>query len=254
MFKIIFSPLFIGLLVLVVGHAVLFRHWRRFGRLERLGCLLLAISTGMLLIASLPIVANALLYSLERQYGESTVADLAHVDAVVVLSGGYLRGKEPSQDRLAGDTYFRVLCGVDAFKSSPGRWLIMSGRSGGVRHTRMVELMREVAVGHGVPQEKILLEPFSRNTLEHPRELRKLAQIDQTAAIAVVTDAWHMRRAMGEFKRYFQGVKPIPCGIHALPTVGLRDFLPHVGGLGRTTTMLHEYIGSVWYGLRHLGD
>jgi uncharacterized SAM-binding protein YcdF (DUF218 family) len=247
-------PLFISLLLLAIGEALLFRHYRRFNRLERLGCLLLAASTGMLLIASLPIVANALLYSLERQYRESTVPDLANADAVVVLSGGYVPGKDPSQDVLGWATYFRVLCGVDAFKASSAGWLIMSGRADEVRHTRTVDLMRELAVEHGVPHEKILLEPRSRNTFEHPRELRKFAQIDETATIAVVTDAWHLPRAIGEFKRYFQRVKPIPCGIHTLPTVGPGDLLPQVEALQLTTTMMHEYIGSVWYGLRHLAD
>jgi uncharacterized SAM-binding protein YcdF (DUF218 family) len=118
----------------------------------------------------------------------------------------------------------------------------------------MVDLMRELAVEHGVPQEKILLEPFSRNTFEHPREVRKLAQIDETATIAVVTDAWHLPRAIAEFKRYFQRVKPISCGIHTLPTVGLGDLLPQVEALELTAMMMHEYIGSVWYSLRHLGD
>jgi uncharacterized SAM-binding protein YcdF (DUF218 family) len=208
----------------------------------------------MLLIASLPIVASALLYSLERHYRESTVPDLAHADAVVVLSGGYVRGRDPSQDRLSEDTYFRVLCGVDAFKASPAAWLIMSGRADEGRHTRMVDLMREMAVELGVPQEKILLEPSSRNTFEHPRELRKLAQIDETATIAVVTNTWHLPRAIVEFNRFFQRVKPIPCGTHTLPTVGLGDLLPQVEALELTATMMHEYIGSVWYGVRHLGD
>jgi uncharacterized SAM-binding protein YcdF (DUF218 family) len=253
-FEIIIAPLFISLLMLAIGEAVLFRHYRRFSRLERGGCLLLSVSTGTLLIASLPIVASALLYSLERQYREPTVPDLANADAVVVLSGGYVRGRDPSQDRLAENTYFRVLCGVDAFKASPAAWLIMSGRADEVRHTRMVDLMRGLAVEHGVPQEKILLEPFSRNTFEHPRELRKFDQIDETDTIAVATDAWHLPRAIGEFKRYFQRVTPIPCGIHSRPTVGLGALLPQVEALELTATMMHEYIGSVWYRIRHLGD
>jgi uncharacterized SAM-binding protein YcdF (DUF218 family) len=248
MFKIVFSPLFIGLVALAVGQAVLFRRWRQLTRLERGACLLLAVTTGTLLVVSLPIVASLLLYGLERRYEEPTAADLARANAVVVLDGGYAKGKVPGRDRLGGVTAGRVFCGVDGFKQSGAKWLVMSG--GG----RSVELMRDLAIEQGVPPQQILLEPLSRNTFEHPLEVRKLAQVSEADTLAIVTDAFHIPRAMREFKRYFPRAFPVPCDVQASPTVGPRQFLPQVGALGRSTSMLHEYLGVVWYGVRHLWD
>ena len=251
MFKIVFSPLFIGLVALVVGQAVLFRRWRHLTWLERGACLLLAVTTGTLLMASLPIVASLLMYSVESRYREPTPADLARANAVVVLDGGYVKGRDPSRDWLGGVTVGRVLCGVDGFRQSGAKWLVMSGGSGG---GRSVELMRYLAIDRGVPPQQILLEPLSRNTFEHPLEVRKLAQVSEADTLAIVTDAFHVPRAMREFKRYFPKAIPVPCDVHALPSVGPRQFLPQIGALGRTTTTLHEYLGVVWYGVRHLGD
>lgn len=248
MIRIVLSPLFIGLIALAVGQAVIFRRWRQLTRLERGACLLLAFSTGMLLVASLPIVANPLLYSLERQYKEPTAADLARANAVVVLDGGYVKGKDPSRDRLGRATAGRVVCGVDGFKGSGVKWLVMSG--GG----RSVDLMRDLAIKLGVPPQQILLEPLSRNTFEHPLEVRKLAQVNESDTLALVTDAFHIPRAMGEFKRYFPMVIPIPCDPRAPPSVRPRQFLPQAEALSRTTNVLQEYLGVVWYGIRHLGD
>jgi len=248
MFKIVLSPLFIGLIALAVGQAVIFRRWRQLTKLERGACLLLAVTTGVLLVASLPIVANLLLYSLERRYPEPTAADLARADVVVVLDGGYVKGKNPSRDWLGGATVGRVLCGVDGFKESGAKWLIMSGGK------RPVELMRDLAIQRGVPLQQILLEPASRNTFEHPIKVRQLAQISNADNIVVATDAFHIPRAMGEFKRHFPHAVAIPCDVHAAPSVGPRQFLPQAGALGRSTGTLQEYLGVVWYGLRHLGD
>jgi uncharacterized SAM-binding protein YcdF (DUF218 family) len=246
MFKIVLSPLFIGLVALAVGQAVLFRRWRQLTRLERGACLLLAVSTGTLLVASLPIVANLFLFSLERQYEEPSAADLVRANAVVALDGGYVKGKDPSQDRLGEASSSRVFCGVDGFKQSGAKWLIMSG--GG----RSVELMRDLAIQQGVPPEQVLLEPLSRNTFEHPLEVRKLAQVSEADTLAIATDAFHIPRAMREFKRYFPRAIPVPCDVHASPTVGPRQFLPQVGALGRSTAVLHEYLGVIWYSVRHL--
>lgn len=248
MFKIVFSPLFIGLVALAVSQAVLYRRWRQLTRLERGACLLLAVTTGTLLVASLPIVANLLLYSLEGQYKEPTPADLAAANAVVVLEGDYVKGKDPSRSRLGSATVGRVFCGVAGFKGSGAKWLIMTGSGRGV------ELMRDLAIERGVPPQQILLEPASRNTFDHPIKVRLLAPVSNANTIVVATDAYHIPRAMGEFKRYFPVVIPIPCDPPAPPSVRPRQFLPQVEALNRTTNMLQEYLGVVWYNVRHLGD
>lgn len=252
MIKALLSPLVMTLLALVAGLAILFARWGRRSRLERSALVLLGIGTVVLLGTSMPLVAGVLANYLERQYLDPVEATLQKLDVVIILGGGILKRSDPENDDLVGATYSRVVCGVRKFKHSGARWLVMSGSSGKAGETRDGDLMKTLAMDLGIQPERILLEPFSRNTFEHPRELLKLMELSSKDAVGVVTSAWHVPRAMAEFKRRFQNMVAIPCGFYgglvAAPTHG---FLPQADALSTSTTLLHEYIGSVWYRMRH---
>ncbi len=169
---------------------------------------------------------------------------------IFVLGGGYRPGTIPAEDILVEDSERRVLHAVAAWRRNPGAHLVFAGASylaGELREPdRLVKLMAETAHNLGVPSGALLLEPHSRNTREHPIEALKLPQVNPGSPISVVTSAWHMRRALGEFCRYFQHVRPD--GAEEAPTrIGWRDFIPDAGALDFNTTLLREWIGIVWY-------
>ena len=253
MIKTIVSPLSLSLVALLVGELLLLLSWKKFTRPQRWALGSIAAGTIILWIPSLPIVARLLLESLKGQFPPPSEIVLRKLDVIVVLSGGYGRGMDPNDDELTSDTSGRVKCGVQAFQGSGARWLVMSGSSYQGGETQDGVLMRALALKLGVPAEQVLIEPYSRSTFEHPIELGRMKEISPENRIGVATTAWHIPRAIREFKRYFREVAAISCNSPGvpLPPDPMR-FMPRVEALGFSTTLLHEYLGFVWYQVRHM--
>ncbi len=219
---------------------------------ERCPILLLVFGTMLLFIFSLPFVSSNIAGYLERDYQSYDKSVIKQLDVIVVLAGGLKRGHGTVADELTGSTYSRTVAGVRAFKLSNARLIVMSGGTGDIKDTRMVDAMRFLAVEMGAPADQVRVDPLSRNTFEHPLFLLKLRGISSSDKIGVVTAAWHMRRAIGEFERYFPNCVAIPCNYSgAGANRRLSEFVPNVGALGKNTTILHEYIGRCWYQIRH---
>ncbi|MEQ9328676.1 MAG: YdcF family protein [Rhodospirillales bacterium] len=89
----------------------------------------------------------------------------------------------------------RVMHVVDLWKATPGLRIVMSGggRSEGFCEANvMVQLARDC----GVPDDVLISEPRSRNTFENIVNSReKLADIN-VSRVMLVTDDWHMKRAL----------------------------------------------------------
>jgi uncharacterized SAM-binding protein YcdF (DUF218 family) len=68
--------------------------------------------------------------------------------------------------------------------------------------------------------------------------------------IALVTHAWHLRRAVPLFES--QGVSVIPAGLQFSRTRidSILDLLPTPVGLRDSSFALHEWLGILWYNLR----
>ena len=76
----------------------------------------------------------------------------------------------------------------------------------------------------------------------------------------LVTNAWHMPRAMYAFHSVLKITKnteikviAAPMGYVVLPpNQGILNYLPSFSALDTSATALHEYVGMVWYRLRNL--
>jgi len=189
---------------------------------------------------------------LEQDYLSYNRPAIKQLDVIVVLAGGFSRGQDAIQDELTGLTYSRTVAGIRAFKLSNARNIVMSGGTGDIKDTRMVDAMRSLALEMEVPKNRIKIDPLSRNTFEHPMQVLDLPEINNTDRIGVSTSAWHLPRAMTEFRRYFPNVVAIPCN-YASPVSENRwsCFIPSVGALEKNTTIIHEHIGRWWYWIRH---
>jgi len=167
------------------------------------------------------------------------------VDAVVVLGAGYYT----KADRLNGESILRLAKGVQVFQECNAKWLVVSGRLGWARKERHAELMRDLAVAMGIPQQRIVMETESLNTQEHPIRLKAMGFLDSESRLVVVTSPWHLRRALIEFRRVFPDVSAAPSYFFS-PELSekLVVWLPMLRQLD-LSTMLHEYAGILWYGL-----
>ena len=117
--------------------------------------------------------------------------------------------------------------------------------------------MKRQAEIEGVPSHKIFLDTLSVNTWDHPKKLTELSNIDTNMVVGIVTSKWHMRRALWSFKRYFNKIQVST--ITSYPSIDpISDiytsckFYPNSLTIAKTTLMLHEWIGLLWYNLKAL--
>lgn len=167
--------------------------------------------------------------------------------AVIVVAAG---GSEP--DVLSTDTAERVFTAVEWWRLHPRAKLVMSGAdtwADSSTGSRTLRHMRRMAIHFGVPPKQIVLEGRSRNTREHPIEVGRLAGLDASTPVGVVTSAIHMRRTRDAFRRHFTTVIAHPVVVRREP-LAPEDFLPSSSTLENAMEALQEWAGIAWYALR----
>jgi uncharacterized SAM-binding protein YcdF (DUF218 family) len=95
------------------------------------------------------------------------------------------------------------------------------------------------------------VENRSRNTMENAIYSRPILEAARKNRVWLVTDAWHMPRALWAFRR--AGIEAImaPTGFNGGGTDTFLDFLPSSHGLHLSDLALHELLGILWYRLRY---
>ena len=103
-----------------------------------------------------------------------------------------------------------------------------------------------------VPSAAVEIEAYSSNTAEHPLRLLNLDGINSESLVVIVTAAWHLRRAEQEFSRHFENVETVPAEFLSQDRPGgVKNFIPSANSLSRSTKILHEIIGIVWYRIKN---
>lgn len=167
-------------------------------------------------------VGLAILLSVEgiilRGAFESTPAGL---DYIVVL-GAKVNGTSPS-----GALRNRIEVAAEYALANPNTLVIASGGQGEDEGISEAECIRRGLVARGVPEERIILEDLSTSTRENLRfSLEKLENPDETS-IGVVTNNFHVFRAMKIARSLHNGetyAVPVATSLFSLPHYLLREF------------------------------
>ena len=111
-------------------------------------------------------------------------------DAVIVLGASVLADGTPSRALKR-----RVLTGVRALQEGKADVLIVSG--GPLKNlTPEAVVMADLARDNGVSDEVLFVEPQALNTLENAEFSAALMKESGMKTALVVTDSWHMERAL----------------------------------------------------------
>ena len=76
--------------------------------------------------------------------------------------------------------------------------------------------------------------------------------------VGIVTSKWHMRRALWSFERYFNKIQvstitSYPSTDDPISSIyNFYRFYPNSLTIAKTTLMIHEWIGLLWYNLKAL--
>jgi len=183
-----------------------------------------------------PALGHRLLRRIEQRVDNPPQTDLPQADAVVALSGGF-----PWRDLRALELHRLGKAPVAVF-------------SGHVNPTNKAALDQLIALA-GLAPEELLLEQQSRTTAEGGRALAALAQQRGWRRILLVSDGYHLARAMAHYGQGGLVVIPVmavgippPAGNPARQPAWqdrLVELIPGPWGLAHSQRALREWIGAL---------
>jgi len=119
--------------------------------------------------------------------------------------------------------------------------MIISGGAPEATKERPAVYMADFAKELGVPDSAILLEEESRNTHESAVRVAAICRRLGIRRVLLVTDVFHMRRAIASFRAQGIDVSPIPADPWAL------DWEGPIIRLHKLSEAVHEYVGLIYY-------
>jgi len=211
---------------------------RNHARARRL-CL---ASAAALLLWSWPPVHWLAAFPFEAPYRGALPPDKVTVDAIVVLSGGVQMGRDPldNQPRATYATFVRCRYAARLYRL---RWQVPIVASGGDDEANV---MGRLLQGFGVPETMILRENRSRNTLQNAEFTAQILKKHNWQRIVLVTQAYHMPRAVWAFRHF--GIDPLPaaCDFATVQPIW-NELLPDGSTIRRNELLAHEIGGFILY-------
>ncbi|MDP9054762.1 MAG: YdcF family protein [Acidobacteriota bacterium] len=200
----------------------------------------------ILLLAGTPVGGRLLMAPLERVYPATSIAASPYADAVVVLSGGILRGINPAGVQW-GESANRYFAGLDLALAGKARRLVIStGMPPSPGQISQGIVLRQVAIARGFPADRILL---TRPVLTTEDEASAVSTLPGIHSILLVTSAFHMPRATMLFRAHDLQVVPFPTDQRVFGSFlsNSTQAIPGSAPLEGTELALREYYGLAVY-------
>lgn len=219
--------------------------WYKRPRIARI---LVTMSLVLLWLASTPYVTDAALNLLE---GEPTALDpkAQAAEAIVVLGGGtYFNAPEYGGDTVSGTTLPRLRYAAKLQRETGKPILVSGGAPLGSTVSEARQMKAVLEEEFKVPVQ--WTEDASANTFENARfSFQKLKPLG-IKRVYLVTQAWHMPRAVRVFQSAGFEVIPAPTAYTTRYETTLLTFLPSASSMHDSQIFMHEAIGLLWYRLK----
>lgn len=209
---------------------------------------LLWTAFSILLVWSSPPAAKLLSYTLEA--GLTPASALGEdIEAIVVLGGGLEPAYAAQPQALAGEsTYRRAMHAAWLYRHSRPLPVFVAGGPSGAGETAIADVACQVLEGAGVPPERIYSERRSTSTLENAIYTAHLLRQHGVTRVALVTDGYHMRRALACLRKQKIQAEPAACSLNSRrPFTHWRQLLPSADAIADNEAVLHEWIALAWY-------
>ena len=214
-------------------------------RIDRKLSLIVLVGTTIFYLLSTSLVAEKLMGWLEKIYVPPAQVETSGADVIVLLGGGAI-SQVPDVD------------GVGALCASPANRLLTAVRlqkilnvpilvSGGQTYSDSgaeAEISARILKSLGVPDDKILTETKSVNTTQNAVYSVKILHEKNFTKPLLVTSAFHMRRAMLNFKlRQFEPIAyPTDFTVAHNPTFHYTKLRPRAEALLLNVTVMQEIL------------
>ena len=222
-------------------------------RRPRAAQILAFAALAILLPLSTPFFADQIIQHLEEFAPPVALQNVPKAGAIVVLGGTV--PPNPEQTAPAEETSgSRVATASALYKLGKADFVVASGgityktstnelTSNALIRTEAQDIY-SILADYGVPEDKIILEDKSQNTLENALYTAIILKQLGIKEIILVSSSFHMKRATTLFRQTGLSVVPVSSGrwIRGSET-SLLKFFPSAHSLSRTTSALKEYAG-----------
>jgi uncharacterized SAM-binding protein YcdF (DUF218 family) len=222
----------------------------------RLAAALAFGAAALLWVASMPVVASALVGSLEREYPAMSIAETPTADAILVLGGALAAPKPPLRPTMGmGPSATRIWHAAALYRAGKAPVVVVAAGGKPEFEGQLIEaeVIARMLVTLGVPESAIRLETRSRNTRENATNVRPVLLALGARRVLLVTSGQHMYRAVKTFSKQWAGAPgsleliPVPADIAVVRGghISLESLLPSAEALENVTRALKEYAGMV---------
>jgi len=202
----------------------------------------LITSTALLVLSSIGWVSDHAILPLENHY-QSFTKSSKPIDYILILGCGHTSDSSlPATSQLYTCSLERLVEALRIYKLHPEATLITSGAAFSNDESN-AEKVKQAAVLLGIPEHKIIVEHFPKDTEE---ESELIAPRVKGKNVVLVTNGDHMLRSKNYFE--MQGIKVIPAPASKY-SKGLENekrwgyYLPNSRHLVQTTTAWYEAVG-----------
>jgi uncharacterized SAM-binding protein YcdF (DUF218 family) len=217
-------------------------------RYRRAGLTLAFVSLALLIVLALPAVADGLLASLEQGLPLAPPG-AAPPAAIVILSGDLAHADPPSPALDVGELTLERLRAGAALHRRTGLPVLLSGGPFRGQRVALASLMaRSLADDFGVAAR--WTETRSQDTWGNAQQSAEILAAAGIRSVYVVTQAWHMRRAIIAFAHFGVTVTAAPTRIDTAPEWTLPELIPSSAAWRESYYGLHEWVGRAYYAVR----
>ena len=211
----------------------------------RIGRVLSGASLIFLVILGLPLVSTTLLNSLSPAKQGSIGSSPA---AIVILAGDAIRIAGTNDLSPGLLTLDRERVGASLARRT-GLPILLSGGSFGNAQTRLAEMMA-TSMHDDFGLNAKWIENQSRDTWQNAALSAAILHEAGISSIYLVTQDWHMRRALLAFKHF--GLFPVPAPSRQAYNTRFEWYylIPSASSWLDSYFALHEWVGLVYYSLR----
>ena len=211
-----------------------------------LGKAMVVAALALLYLLSIPLVADALLRTLEPAPRRNSLDK--DTQAIVVLAGGtYYNAPEYHGDTVGRFSLERVRYAAWLHQQTGKPILATGGDPADHGSAEAAQMKAVLEREFTVPVKWI--ETVARNTRENAYNSFAILQKEGIGRIALVTHAWHMPRAAREFEQAGFKISPAATGYTTRHRTDIFVLIPTAAALQRSSLFFHEIIGIGWYWL-----
>lgn len=219
--------------------------WRRTG-------IAIALISSLLLYASCTqFFSERLLALVESQVPPPSAAALADAQAIAVLSGDVYHGKPGGvPDDVGLLTLDRLRLAATLYHAHPLPILVTGGTEGNNAESSAALMAHTLEQDYGIKTS--WLEEEAGNTYQNGALSAAILKANNISRVIVVTEAWHLPRAVWAFAHAGMIAIPAPAArTYPTPGVDWTELEADYASFARSFYALHELLGLGYYRLRY---